>query len=209
MSIKIKFRFGNNIYADRCTISLAVILLVTSLGLMYLNSQFKHSRESIFPSSRPNGTLHSALFQCSIPYDQCRCSVLPNKSASSVKCLTDGMAMAGHIWPLVPYALQLYLLHKFFSFTGKYSHILTDIFWVAALFVLVIIAIFVYGSSCLYFYTCVMIFITSGFLYGFVFHHLSQSKRKSSSRQGHNTYRNRTIGKNNDDRKITITVAVS
>jgi hypothetical protein len=54
-----------------------------------------------------------------------------------------------------------------------------------------------------------MIFITSGFLYGFVFHHLSQSKRKSSSRQGHNTYRNRTIGKNNDDRKITITVAVS
>lgn len=178
MGIKFKFQFGNSVYADRHAISLAVMVFVTSVGLMWLNIRFQMSRESIFPSSRHNGTLSSILLQCSIPYDECRCSVLSNKFNSSIKCITDVEAMIGHILPLVPYALQLYLLQKLFSFTGNYSHILTDIFWLVALFVLVIIAICVHGSSCLYYYTSFIIFLTSTFWYAFFFYHLSVSRRK-------------------------------
>jgi hypothetical protein len=130
-------------------------------------------------------------------------------SDSSMKCITDVEAMTGHILPLVAYALQIYLISQLFSFTGKYSHILTDIFWVVALLVFIMIAIAFHGSGCLYLYTWFIMCLTDFLLFALVFYLLSCSDRQHISCENHNTYRNQGLPTNNQDRETTITIPVS
>jgi hypothetical protein len=185
MSIKIKFRFGTNGYADKRAIILALIILFIPLVVIYLENLFQSSRESNSPSCIPNGTLSSVFLKCSIPYEKYRCSVLSNRSDNSIKCITDVQAMIGHILPLVSYLLQLYLIREFFSFADIYNYNLTEIYWIPFFVIFVIIAIAVHGSSCLHFYTCIIICSTGVCLSGCVFYQLVHCNKKYFSRKIH------------------------
>ena len=121
---------------------------------------FVKSRGSLFHSATHNMTKIKKFFLCKIPFDDCRCSVLSKTADKSMDCITDTQAMAGHVLPLLSYVLQLYLIYKLVSITGKYSYILTEVFWVTALFIFVIITVAIQGGSCLHFYTDVTISFT-------------------------------------------------
>jgi hypothetical protein len=197
MSIKIKFRFGTNGYADKRAISLALIILFIPLVVIYLENLFQTSRESNSRSCIPNKTLSSVFLKCSIPYDKYRCSVLSNRSDNSIKCITEVQAMTGHILPLVSYWLQLYLIYDFFSFADVYNYNLTEVFWTAFYVIFVIIAIAVHGSSCLHFYTCMIICSTGVCLSGFVFYQFVHCNRKYFSRKIHDVSENQRLVINN------------
>jgi hypothetical protein len=209
MDIKIKFRFGKNGYADRRLVILTFIVTFTSLMMMHLENLFQNSRESIFPSSKPNGTLSSVLLQCSIPYDECRCSVLSNRSDSSIKCITDVEAMTGHVLPLVLYGLQLYLIREFFSFKGSYAFIFIDIFRITAFGVFAEIATMAHGSSCFHFYTCVTICSTGICLSGFIFYQIFHTDRKYFSRKIHDISQDQRLVIRNQNRETRITIPIS
>lgn len=165
MSIRIKYPPEYKTILDVNTCSLAFILLLAVVGTQTLENIFLDSRILLFPSATHNITNVNNLVLCKIPFDECRCSVLSNKSDKSIKCITDTQAMAGHILPLLLYVLQLYFIYKLVSITGKYSYILTDIFWIIVLFIFVVIAIDVQGSSCLHLYTDIVVSFT-GYLVG-------------------------------------------
>jgi hypothetical protein len=209
MNIKIKFRFGKNGYADRRAVILTFIVAFTSLMMMHLENLFQNSRESIFPSSKPDETLSSILLQCTIPYDECRCSVLSNRSDSSIKCITDVEAMTGHVLPLVLYALQLYLIREFFSFKGSYGFIFTDIFRITAFGVFVTIATMAHGSSCPHFYTCVTICSTGICLSGFIFYKIFHPDRKYFSHKIRDISQDQRLVIKNQNRETTITIPIS
>ncbi len=196
MVIKIKFPLDNNSYTDARLPSLALFVFLMSFGTMYLDVQAMNSRRSIFLSSQPNMTLVDSRLLRNIPYDDCRCSVLSNQSNNSIKCVDDIQAMAAHILPLVSYLLQLYLIYELFSFTGNYSHILTDIFWIVALFVFVIIGIGVHGSSRLHSYTTSVICMTGMVTFGFVTSLVIFSGRHYPSCQRRNIYRDQRLAQN-------------
>jgi hypothetical protein len=209
MSIKIKFRFGTNGYADKRAISLALIILFIPLVVIYLENLFQGSRESNSPSCIHNGTLSSVFFKCSIPYDKYRCSVLSNRSNNSIKCITDVQAMTGHILPLVSYVLQLYLIQEYFSFADIYNYNFTDVFWITVLVIFAIIAIAVHGSSCLHFYTCMIICSTGVCLSGFVFYELVHCNRKYFSRKIRDVSQSQRLVTDKQDCETTITIVVS
>jgi hypothetical protein len=102
-----------------------------------------------------------------------------------------------------------YLIYEPFLFTGNYSHILTGIFWLTALFVFMITAIGAHGSSCLYSYASDTVFSSDFFLYSFVLYLIICRDIKYPSRGHRKTYRNRRSVKNNHNREILTTVIVS
>lgn len=204
MNIKIKFRFGKNGYVDQRATILTFIVTFTSVIMMHLENSFQNSRESIFPSSKPNGTLSSVLLQCSIPYDECRCSILSNRSDSSIKCITDVEAMAGHVLPLVLYILQLYLIRQFFSLKGSNRFIYIDIFRITIFGVFIIVATTTHESSCPRFYTCVTIFLTGICLSGFIFYQIFHTDRKYFSHETHDISQDQGVVTNNQNHETTI-----
>jgi hypothetical protein len=136
--------------------------------------------------------------------------VLSNKSDESIKCITDTAAMAGRLLPLVSYALQIYGISTLFSFTGYYSQLLTDIFWIIALFIFVVIAIGVHGSSCLHFYTSFIITAIGILMTCFLMYLVKRSHGHNSVYERRKTYRHeRVVVTNNQERKTTITITVS
>lgn len=209
MYIEIKYRFGANSYIDGRTISLAFIVLFTSFFLLYLGNLFQSSRESIFPLAKSNQTFSNILFQCRTPYDQCRCSILSNKTNRSMKCITDAEAMTGHILPLVSYVLQFYLIHEFFSFTRDYSCSLSELSEVIAFIVFITIGISVHGSSCSHFYTCMVISITGMFLSGFVFSQLFDRQYQYILCKIYDTFQDQRLSTKKGNREIRITIPVS
>jgi hypothetical protein len=177
--------------------------------MLSLDIQFQNFRQSIFLSNRSHTTLVDYGSLCNISYDDCLYSALSNKSENSTKCIADVEAMTGHILPLVSYALQLYLIYELFSFTGKYSHILTDIFWIAALLVFIFIAIAVHGSSCLHRDTSYIILLTGMLIFGFVMYLTLNSDTEYPSRRHRNTYPDQRVATNKDDDKTMIIVVVA
>lgn len=146
---------------------MALFLILTAKPLLILELRFRNVCELNFPSSTNNITVDNKVSGCSIPYDQCRCAGALGRFRFREKCISDGEAIAGHVMPLIIYAQALYLCYKLVSFTGKYRHILTDMFWIIALLIFTMIAIAVHGSSCFYYYTATIISIV-GVLLGVV-----------------------------------------
>ena len=160
MNIKIKFPLDKYNYTDSRIHCVAILLVFFSTGNFCLHIRFQHCRQSLL-KSQPNMTLPRYPLMRDIPYDECRCSILSINFNNSIDCITDIQAMTGHIAPLLFYVLHLYLIYELFSCTGKYSRIIKDIFWIVALFIFVIVAIGVHGSSHLNFEITRVVCVTS------------------------------------------------
>jgi hypothetical protein len=209
MFIKIKYSLDiRNVPKLRAVVCSLTIMLI-SVEIINLYDQIDNCRKIIFSLSSTNMTSNSSSLQCDIPYEECRCSVTSHKYSNAIQCITDIQAMAADISPLVLYLLQLYIIYVLFSFTGKYSHILTDIFWVIALFVFIIIAITVHGGTCLYYKTSWTLILSGHFLLVMAVYLYVRSTMKYSSRRRRKMYRKRRLEKNNNNCEILAIVTVS
>jgi hypothetical protein len=208
MSIQIKFPAENETYDRSSAVNMAMLLIVIASPLPLFEFRFFNACQLLFPLPTPNMTVDSNRSDCSIPYDQCRCSVSSNRSGFTRECITDVEAMAGHILPLVVYAQELYLFYNLVSFTGKYSHIFTDIFWIIALVIFVILAIAVHGSSCFHYYT-IFIMSTTGLSLAMVPLYLfCRVRDQYLLRAGHDTDPDQRLTTDNHEHDITITITV-
>ena len=208
MFIKIKNPPGTTNPPDPCAVGYGVIVLLISTVIMSFNDQIENCRKTIFSLSSTNITPNNSSLQCNIPYEECRCSVISNKSNNAIECITDIQAMTAHISPLVSYVLQLYIIYELFLFKGKYSHILTNIFWVIVLFVFIIIAIAAHGSTCLYNNTSVTLTASGYLLLVIAFGLYVRSNMKYSSLGRGKIYRKRRLVKNNNKCEILTIVIV-
>lgn len=205
MSIQIKFPPGNERYDASSAVSMAVLLIFIASPLVLLEFRIRNACELSFSLLGHNKTIDRKLFDCSISYDQCRCAGSSNKFGLREECITDVEAMAGHVLPLIIYGQALYLFYNLVSFTGKYRHILTDIFWIIALVIFVIIAIAVHGSSCSQYYTAFIISIT-GVLLGMVPLYLfCRVKDQYMLRATGNTNPDQRPSTDNSEHDLTIT----
>ena len=233
MNIKTKFPQNNRSYIVARLSFLTLILFLLSYTSVSLEQRYQKSRKSLFRWPSGNTTHDSIWEKCNISYDNCRCSVMTNKTDASVECISDTAAMAGHLLPLVSYALQIYAISTLFSFTGKYSGLLTDICCFVALFIFVIIAIAVHGSSCLYSYTSLVIAEMNILLIIFFMYVIKRSHNHNSAHEIKDTHNHervvvannqgrtttheikdthkheRVVVANNQGRKTTITITVS
>jgi hypothetical protein len=209
MKIEIQFPRNNNSYKDARLLCLPIILAVICCGTVTVNLHIQKSRELLFPSFSRNMTYANITAHCFIPFDECRCSILSHKLNTSTKCITDVTAMTGHILPLISYALQLHIISKFFSLKGIHSHILTDVFWVIALFAFIVAAIGVHGSSCLHSATDAIILTAGVLLCIFVIMLMHLRHSQNSSHETDNICRHQRVVMTKNDCEIVITVNLS
>ena len=148
---------------------LSYIGMLIGFKLTILGQQFLAARQSFFPLSSNNTTTTSKYYRCEIPFDDCRCSMMSNKSDTTMKCITDGQAISAHIMPLISYVIQLFIIYRCVSITGKYSRILTDLFWIITLVVFVVIGIAVHGSGCAHNKTVTVLGLSSVLIAGTFF----------------------------------------
>jgi hypothetical protein len=205
MSIQIKFPPENETYDTATAVNMVFLIVLIAGPLPILEFRFRNACQSLFPFSTHNMTVDSNISDCSIPYDQCRCSVLSNRSGFRAKCITDVEAMAGHILPLIVYAQVLYLFYNLVSFTGKYRHIFTDIFWIIALVIFVILAIAVHGGSCFHYYTIFIMSVTGLSLAMVPLYLFCRVRDQYLLRARRDTDPDQRLTTNNHEHDITIT----
>ena len=208
MFIKIKYSLDIRKVPKLRAVVCGLAIMLISVETMNFCNQIENCRKTIFSLSSTNMTSNSSSLQCDIPYEECRCSVTPHKYSNAIQCITDNQAMAAAISSLVSYLLQLYIICVLFSFTGKYSHTLTDIFWVIALLVFIIIAIGVHGGTCLYGNTIWTLIFSGHILLSIALYLYVRRTMKYYPRRHRKTNRKRRLVKKNNNCENLTSVIV-
>jgi hypothetical protein len=131
----------------------SMIIGSISMAVLSLDPQIEDCYSSFFALSASEIREDISRLRCTIPHDECRCSITSNKFNSSRNCISDIQAMSGPILVPLSFVLQIYLIYELLSLIGKLSRTLRDLFLGGALLVYIISAFTMQRNSCLYFYT--------------------------------------------------------
>lgn len=199
MCIKIKYPLILESGSDVYLIGSIIILLFTSGVILSFNSKIENCRRSIYSLSMNNIILNNSLLQlqCSIPYEECRCSFILNKYNNSIECITDIESIIAHMSPIVSYILQVYIIYEIFSFSEKSNYILRDVFSFVTLFIFTIIVINAHESTCSNYNTSEFLLYSSTFLYGIFLCLFIVSDIKYVTCLRYKTYQKRRLVNNN------------
>jgi hypothetical protein len=213
MNIPIKLQLNVNLHNIGRIVFLGCALYFIPIFSSYnLVVRRDASRESLIRSRMPNVTKSATFLSCNTPYDDSRCSVQSAiQSANrndSKDCLTDFEAMIGHILPLVLFVMQVCLTRELFALSGNYSDILGNILWLITLFIFVIIAIAVHGSTCYNDYASNIISVVGCFLGSFVIVLVVVGGRNRSLEETSIAFKHKKVTTINYDPKILAKVTV-
>jgi hypothetical protein len=137
-----------------------------------LLSFFGESEQSILLSHKLNLTRKPDIFYCDLPYDDCLCSVLLNKSNISENCITYVQLVGSRVLPLISFFLQIILLRELFSLITDHRRVFIYVLWIAFILTFVGMIISIYWSSCSQVYITSVLFVTSGLLFSLSLYNL-------------------------------------
>jgi len=150
---------------------------------MYLQRLLGESEESILHSRGLNVTRGSEILYCFLPYDDCLCSVLSNKSNASENCITYDQLVGSRILPLVSFFLQIFLVRELFSLSGDHRIVAIFVLWIASILTFLGMIISIFWSSCYQAHISFTLFVTGEVWCGLSFHNmLYNAERIPSSR---------------------------
>ena len=151
MNLKTKYSSRSPAVSLQRIVFAALIILFAGHGMWCTDAQIRYCLQSILSLPVTKMTINSSLSQCSIPYEECRCSTSSNQFNDSINCITDIQARSRYILPPISFVVQLYVIYDLFSSTGGYCRIFLSTIWLAVLFVFIMTEIGTYEISCLYF----------------------------------------------------------
>lgn len=111
------------------------------------------SQKAVFMFREPNATNVKFNMYIHIPYEECRCNVVPIDS-----CLTDQYLKSSRVIPLIFFLLEVYLINDFLSLHHEGKYFLLNLFWIISIFAFFCLLIIVYRSS-YYYYWITTLFI--------------------------------------------------
>ncbi|CAF2213914.1 unnamed protein product [Rotaria magnacalcarata] len=117
-------------------------------------------QKSVFMFRESNVTNVKLNMYNNIPYEDCRCKVVPVES-----CLTDEELKYTRIIPLVLFLLQIYLLKDILSLHQDRRYSLLNLYWIVSIFVFFCFLIIIYLSSYDYSTITRMLICTGQFLF--------------------------------------------
>jgi hypothetical protein len=160
ITMKIQFGTKETPFAVLHTFALGFILF----GLVWYNSKLQYdlgkSQETVVQFRELNVTHSSPVFYCELPYDDCLCTVLWNKSNATETCITYDQFAVSRILPLISFALQIYLVRALFSLYTAHHRIVIYALWIAFVFIFITIAISIHRSSCFQVYITLILYFT-------------------------------------------------
>lgn len=196
---------GDDLWIFLC----AVTVFSSSFKTWSFNFQVGNCRTEMFSGfARNNTTLNGSLWQCTIPYEECRCSVISNKFNHTIKCITDTQVIIAHLLPLVSYALQLYMLYDLFSFIGKSSRFLRVLCWIIASLLFAFITIVAHDNTCLYYIISECLIYSGVLLYALFLGLFIIGDIKDRNGSCDKTSRKRKLANDNYSHEVTIIIIV-
>ncbi|CAF3337584.1 unnamed protein product [Rotaria sp. Silwood2] len=124
-------------------------------------------QKSVFMFREPNVTNVKLNMYNKIPYEDCRCNVVPVES-----CLTDEELKYSRIIPLILFLLQIYLLKDILSLHQDRRYSLLNLYWIVSMFVFFCFLIIIYRSS--YYYSTITRMLVCTGQFSFLYSSISQ-----------------------------------
>jgi hypothetical protein len=161
-----KIQFGTPLTSNHLfgTFVFGCVIFAINFFNLHLQSLLAESEESIINSRGLNVTHISPLLYCDLPYDDCLCSVLSNKSHTSEKCITYVQLVGTHILPFISFFSQICLIRELFSLSGDHRRVIIYALWIVSIFIYVGMTIGIYWSACYHLYITIALYWTGGSL---------------------------------------------
>lgn len=118
------------------------------------------SEKSILQSRNTTLTQRPTIFYCNIPFNDCLCSVISNKSDTSVECITYAVLVGSRILPKFSFFLQILLTREIFSFSTDCPRIVIFTLWITSIFAFIGISISIYWNDCFQAYIAIIVSFT-------------------------------------------------
>jgi hypothetical protein len=122
-----------------------------------------NSQRSVFMFRMPNVTSVTVNLYGDIPYEDCRCSIVPIKD-----CLADERLKYTRTVPLILFVLVVYFIWNHLSFSGNRVDFLVKVYWIVSMFTFFAILIIIYRSSYYYNLIARILICTGHLLFGIV-----------------------------------------
>ena len=157
-----KIQFGTSLtsYHAFKAFLLGFSLFIIGVFNVCFHNFFGKSEKSILQSHNINVTQRLDVFFCDLPYDDCLCSVLSNKSDTSDNCITYAKLLGSRVLPLVSFILQIFLIRELFSFSADRLRVVIYALWIASIFTFIGLTISIYWSSCYHAYISFILYVT-------------------------------------------------
>jgi len=179
-----KIQYGTTIwqpYHMVIAFVLGGVVVATSLFNEYLLSLFGESVKSILDSRKVNVTNKAPVFYCDLPYDNCLCSDLTNKSHTSEKCITNIQLVGSRILPLISFLLQIFLVRELFSLSGDHRRVIIYTLWIVSILIFIGMTISIYWSSCFQVHVSLILFLTGASLWILSWHNAMTNASRASA----------------------------
>jgi len=173
--MKIQFRTYSTLKHLGYIFGFSCIVYAISCFNTYLLRHFGETEKSILDSRGLNVTHFTALLYCELPYDDCLCPVLLNKSDNSEKCITYVQLIGSRILTLVSFILQIYLVRKLFSLNSDCSRVFIYALSIVSIFTFIGMTISIYWSSCYHVSITYTLLLTGTSLWLLSFYSLSST----------------------------------
>jgi hypothetical protein len=181
IAMKIQFRTNTSL-KDACyTFLFSCVVYAISFFNTHLQSLFGNAEESILSSRGLNVKHISPLLYCELPYDDCLCTVLLNKSDNSEKCFTDIQLMGSRILPIVSFFLQIYLVRKLISLNSNHCRVIIYTLSIVSIFTCIGMTICIFWSSCYHVSITFTLLLTSSILWILSFYNMLVSEERFRS----------------------------
>lgn len=138
-------RFNINPIDGTWTLPSALVLYVFAWVEWLHTVSLTQSQRSIFRFRMPNVTSVIVDLYINIPYEDCRCSIIPIEY-----CLKDERLKYTRTMPLILFVLIVYFIWNHLSFSGNRAYFFIKIFWILSLFIFFGSLVIVYRSSYYY-----------------------------------------------------------
>jgi hypothetical protein len=196
--MKIQFRTYSTLEHVACIFGFSCIVYAMSCFNTYFLRFFGEAEKSVLYSRGLNVTHFSPLLYCELPYDDCLCTVLFNKSDNSEKCITYVQLIGSRILPLVSFFLQIYLVRKLFSLNSDHPRVIIYTLSILSIFTFIGMTISIYWNSCYHVSITYTQLLTGTLLWLLSLYNLvSIAERTPASSNGNKIVAARTSGKTN------------
>jgi hypothetical protein len=146
-----------------------LVLGCVLFAIVWFNANLQYrlgeSQESIVDSRGLNVTHISIYSYCELPYNDCLCTVLSNRSNTSEKCITNVQLVGSRILPLITFWLQIYLVRALFSLHTAHRRVIIYALWITSIFIFIIMTISIYWSSCFQVHITFILYCTGALLW--------------------------------------------
>jgi len=199
-----KIQFGTPLTPKHIfgSVLLGFIILAIICFNLYLQNVLAESEESILHSRGLNMTHISPFLYCELPYDDCLCSILSNKSHISEKCITRIQLVGSRVLPFISFFLQICLVRELFSLSGDHRHVIIYALWIVSVFIFVGMTIGIHWSACYHVYITAALYSTGSSLWFLSLHNLlvNEDHTRSTSNRSQAIVPHRSERTNNEIR---------